>query len=102
MGKRKVDLEFEPLWEVNKNGTVKVLCMFYGKDRFQFSKYLPVEGVKYHWVPRYNPITLECIGDDLFVDEGYIILEDLQETYIAQGIPPLIYKEENPIEVRQL
>lgn len=94
--KLKIDLK----WEVNRDGTVKVKCMFYGKDRTIVEKYLEVHNPKYHWVVIRDPITGEEIGEDLFIDDGYVILEDKEETYVAWNVPPLVYRENEPTEMR--
>jgi len=92
--------KIELVWEVNKDGTVKVLCYFLMKDRTRESRYLPVDRVKFHEVLVLDPVTREPIGETIFIDEGYIRLPDKQEMYYAKGTPPLVYRENDCTEVR--
>lgn len=92
--------KFEPLWEVNKDDTVKALCIFQKLDKTVIPEYLPIDKAKFHWVPRIDPLTRQVIGDDLFIDGGKIELKSPERCYVARGIPPLIYREEDALELR--
>ena len=96
-----MSLFMEVLSEISKNGTeVKVLCFFERGTGPTIRRYLPVRDVEYHWTSEVDPTTQEAIGTLLVIDSGYVDLPDLQETYFARGVPPLVYKRGDPFEVR--
>ena len=69
------------VWEVNKDGTVKVYCIFQRLGESQFSRFVTVKGAEFHWAQGRTPDGR--FYTDLVIDRGWVILDDLKETFLA-------------------
>lgn len=89
-------LKFDLNCKIDPEGAVEVRCFFHRPGGSVVERMMPVDGARFHWVPVYDLVTKEQVGERVVLDEGYVTLHDEGERYLANGMSPLRFMWNSP------